>query len=103
MPAVHRFQFPFDLTAELDFDFDWTPWCAGVNDSIVSAEVEVDTGLELIRFEIVQNHVIVWVKLDPDAPAQIGSMPQVHCRITTNSAPTPRKDRRSAELSIIPR
>lgn len=100
---VEQKRFPFDLNAQLDFQFKWIRWMAGVNDNILTYAFTVDAGLEVVEHFLTGNIVTVFVRLNPLAPAQIGQRPQIHCDIVSARLPTPRRDRRSCELLIVPR
>ena len=105
MPIATR-QFPFDPVEVLDYQFNWERWCSRSATSIASATVTVDAGLQVVgTAQVTGNRVTVFVRLDPDAPAPIGSIPQVHCTIVTavDSGISARTVRRSLELQIVPR
>lgn len=100
MQNMRTIDFPFDLTAELDFQFKWVRWCAGASTNLSAYTPSCDPGLEITRHSREGNIVTIWARLNQSSPAPEWSRPQVHCDIVTVDG---HRDRRSCELRIMPR
>jgi hypothetical protein len=95
---------PKDPNSQLDYIFDWKGFANQRGDSnwlgpgeiIVGYTVTVDTGLELVAHELIDNATAVKVWLAGGS----GVSHNVHCRITTNSTPVARIDERTVTLLI---
>lgn len=82
-----------DTSAALDYVFDWAPYLAATNDTILSAEFTVSTG-EVSAYDYGATSAIVWFK-----GGTTGTVAKVVCRIRTASKPQ-RVDERSIYIKI---
>jgi hypothetical protein len=87
-----------DLSAKLDYKFDWTPWLTELGDTIDTFTLTAQTGLTIVSSSDDNYVVTAWVTIDSSVP--LNKLLTLACKIVTVGG---REDERTITLKAAQR